>query len=192
MSYVELIGVLSGLISVWFASRANIITWPTGIINEFFLFILFFQVQLYADMLLQVFFFVTTIFGWFNWGRQSMENKIGMINRKQQVYLFAAILFGSLVAGYFIANLHQLLPQYFPVRASYPYIDSLIMVLSIAATVLLAYKKLENWYCWLLTDLICVILYFVKGIYFLSIEYFIFLILAAYGSYNWKRKLVND
>ena len=57
VSYVELIGTLFGLISVYFASRANILTWPTGIINEFFLFILFFQVQLYADMFLQVYFF---------------------------------------------------------------------------------------------------------------------------------------
>ena len=58
ISYVELIGTLFGLISVYFASRANILTWSTGIVNEVFLFILFFQVHLYADMFLQVYFFV--------------------------------------------------------------------------------------------------------------------------------------
>ena len=60
ISYVELIGTLFGLISVYLATKTNILTWATGIINELFLFILFFQVQLYADMFLQVFFFVVT------------------------------------------------------------------------------------------------------------------------------------
>lgn len=57
ISYVEFIGALFGLVSVYLAAKANILTWGTGIVNELFLFILFFQVQLYADMLLQVFFF---------------------------------------------------------------------------------------------------------------------------------------
>ena len=67
ISYVELIGTLFGLISVYLATKTNILTWATGIINELFLIILFFQVQLYADMFLQVFFFVVTLYGWYNW-----------------------------------------------------------------------------------------------------------------------------
>ncbi|RYF96191.1 MAG: nicotinamide riboside transporter PnuC, partial [Chitinophagaceae bacterium] len=67
-----------------------------------------------------------------------------------------------------------------------------IMVLSIAATVLLAQKKLDSWYYWIVTDVICVMLYFVKGVYFLSLEYLIFLMLASYGWYNWKRKVQHD
>ena len=65
VSYVELIGTLFGLASVYFASRANILTWGTGIVNEVFLFLLFFQIQLYADMFLQIYFFVVTLFGWY-------------------------------------------------------------------------------------------------------------------------------
>src|SRR5690349_24874971 len=67
ISYVELIGTLFGFISVYFASKANILTWSTGIINELFLFILFFQIQLYADMFLQLYFFAVTIYGWRKW-----------------------------------------------------------------------------------------------------------------------------
>ncbi|HZV70301.1 MAG TPA: nicotinamide mononucleotide transporter [Saprospiraceae bacterium] len=51
ISYVELIGTLFGMASVYFVSRTNILTWGTGIVSEVFLFILIFQVQLYADML---------------------------------------------------------------------------------------------------------------------------------------------
>jgi nicotinamide mononucleotide transporter len=67
ISYVEMIGTLFGFISVYLATKTNILTWGTGIINELFLFILFFQVQLYADMFLQVFFFAVTLYGWYYW-----------------------------------------------------------------------------------------------------------------------------
>src|SRR5688500_5723605 len=76
ISYVELIGTVFGLVSVYYASKANIITWPTGIINEAFLFILFFQVQLYADMFLQIYFFAVTLYGWYRWNKMPDKNSI--------------------------------------------------------------------------------------------------------------------
>ena len=192
ISYVELVGTVFGLISVYFASRANILTWSTGIINEVFLFILFFQVQLYADVFLQVYFFVVTIYGWYNWNTATVENKIATINSKARWITAIIIVFGSLLSGFLIKNIHIYLPNYFKVAAAYPFTDSFVMVLSIVATVLLAKKKIENWHLWILVDAICVILYFKKGVYFLSLEYLIFFGLASYGLYNWKKQLTND
>lgn len=191
ISYVELIGTVFGLISVWFASKANILTWGTGIVNEVFLFILFFQVRLYADMFLQAYFFVVTIYGWYNWNTATVENKVGVTSAKGRWLIAALVVAGSLLSGFLIKNIHLYLPAYFPVEAAYPFTDSLVMVLSIIATVLLAQKKIENWYLWILVDAICVVLYFRKGVYFLSLEYLIFLGLAAYGWYNWKKQLAN-
>ena len=76
ISYVELIGTLFGFISVYLATKANILTWGTGIVNELFLFMMFFQIQLYADMFLQVYFFVVTLFGWYNWKKMPKQNSI--------------------------------------------------------------------------------------------------------------------
>ena len=87
ISYVELIGTLFGLISVYLATKTNILTWATGIINELFLFILFFQVQLYADMFLQVFFFVVTLYGWYNWKEIPKENGITKTELKTKIWL---------------------------------------------------------------------------------------------------------
>ena len=191
ISYVELIGTVFGLVSVYFASRANMLTWGTGIVNEVFLFLLFFQVHLYADMFLQVYFFVVTLYGWYNWHTVTAENKITSINNRARV-LNATIIIGcSLLSGFLIKDLHLYLPNHFKNAASYPYIDSLVMVLSIVATILLAKKKIENWYLWILVDAICVMLYYKKGIYFLSLEYLIFLGLASYGLYHWRKKLIN-
>ena len=192
VSYVELIGTLFGLASVYFASRANILTWPTGIVNEIFLLLLFFQVQLYADMFLQIYFLGITIFGWYNWKTGPGKNKITETTTRVRIYLASVILIGSLLAGILFKNIHTYLPQYFKIPAAYPFTDSFIMVSSIVATVLLAKKKIENWYLWIAIDIICVLLYYRKATYFLSIEYFIFLGLAIYGLYNWKKQLKND
>ena len=192
ISYVELVGTLFGLGSVYFASRANILTWGTGIVNEIFLFVLFFQVQLYADMFLQIYFFVITLYGLYKRNIKTCENKISETNLRNRIFLAAIILFGTLISGFLISNIHMYLPEYFKIQAAYPFTDSFVMVSSILATILLAKKKIENWYFWIVADLVCVVLYFKKGVYFLSLEYFIFLGLASYGLYHWKKQLSND
>jgi nicotinamide mononucleotide transporter len=189
VSYVELIGTLFGLASVYYATKANIMTWATGIVNEIFLFILFFQVQLYADMFLQVYFFTVTLYGWYMWNAKSAEIKISEMQFKTNLLLLLAIIIGTIFSGLLFKNIHLILPQYFIRQAAYPFTDSFVMVLSIIATFLLAFKKIENWHLWISVDVICVVLYFRKGIYFLSFEYLIFLGLASYGLYNWKRQL---
>jgi nicotinamide mononucleotide transporter len=117
---------------------------------------------------------------------------ISEINFRNKLLLAAAIFIFSLLSGFLFSNIHLYLPEYFKVKADYPFIDSFVMVSSIVATVLLAKKKFENWYLWIAVDLVCVVLYFKKGVYFLSLEYFIFLGLASYGLYHWKKQLSND
>ncbi|HSD13965.1 MAG TPA: nicotinamide riboside transporter PnuC [Flavobacterium sp.] len=191
ISYIELIGTLFGFLSVYFASRANILTWSTGIINELFLFILFFQVQLYADMFLQIYFFVVTLYGWYNWKHKPKQNSIISVSFKTKLWIASTIFIGTIVAGFLFANIHMYLPQYFKTQASFPYVDSFVMVLSIIATILLARKEIETWHLWILVDIICVFLFFKKGILFLALEYLIFLGLATYGLLNWKKQLNN-
>jgi nicotinamide mononucleotide transporter len=191
ISFVEFIGTLFGLASVYFASKANILTWGTGIVNEVFLFSLFFQVQLYADMFLQIYFFVVTLYGWYSWNAKTEGVNISETSFRSKLFFAIIILIGTLISGFLLSNIHLYLPAYFKTEAAYPLIDSFVMVSSIVATVLLAKKRIENWYLWIAIDLVCVGLYFKKGIYFLSLEYFIFLGLASYGLYNWKNKLKN-
>ena len=191
ISYVELIGTLFGLISVYFASRTYILTWATGIINELFLFILFFQVQLYADMFLQVYFFVVTLYGWYNWKQKPKQNSITSTNFKAKIWILSIILIGTALSGILFSNIHLYLPQYFKTEAAFPYADSFVMVLSIIATILLAQKKIETWYLWIIVDVVCVLLFLKKGIFFLSLEYLILLGLAIFGLLNWKKEMNN-
>jgi nicotinamide mononucleotide transporter len=191
LSYVELIGALFGLISVILATRSNVLTWPTGIVNEALLFILFFQVRLYADMTLQIYFFITTIYGWYNWRNNPLAYHISKLSRKCNSLLFLIFISFSILFGAFFQKIHLYLPEIFEEKAAYPFVDSLVLMGSALATILLAKRKIENWYYWIATDIICVIIYIKKEIYFLSAEYLIFLLLASYGLFFWKKKLSN-
>lgn len=189
LSYIELIATVFGLISVYLASRGHILTWATGIVNEVFLFFLFFQVQLYADMMLQVYFFVVTIFGWYHWKTTPHLQSITTLRPAERIVWGAAIIFIALITGYAFSRVHVLLPGLFPIPASYPYLDSFVMILSMAATFLLARKKIETWILWISVDVISVILFAEKKIAFLALEYLIFLGLAIYGYSHWKKRL---
>lgn len=192
VSYVESIATVFGLISVFYASRANILTWGTGIVNEFFLFLLFFQVQLYSDMFLQVYFFIVTLYGWYKWRSKSIENKVFKSSFQNIIFLFGVIIAGTIVSGIFFSKIHILLPRYFKIQATYPYTDSFVLVASIVASILLSKKKIETWYLWITVDLVCVFLFFKKEMYFLSLEYLVFLVIASYGLLNWRALLKHD
>src|SRR4051794_32655767 len=100
LSYIELIGTLFGLISVYYASKADILTWPTGIINEVFLFVLFYQVQLYADMFLQIYFLIVTVFGWYKWKSNTANVPVTSAG-PTAIKLIALIMVpGTVIVGY--------------------------------------------------------------------------------------------
>jgi len=189
MSYIELIATLFGLISVYLAARNKVATWPTGIINEIALFFLFFQVQLYADMLLQVFFLVVTVFGWYNWRKPGVEVAVGRLSDNMLKIYGAVLIAGTISTGIVIQYVHVWLPALLPHPTTYPYADAFVMMASILATFLLAKRKLETWMLWIAVDVVSVILYYIKGLNFLALEYVIFLGLATAGLLEWRKKL---
>lgn len=189
LSYIELIGTLFGLVSVFLATRSNILTWPIGIINEVFLFILFFQVRLYADMTLQIYFFITTIYGWYNWKNSPSASFSSKFNKQWNLLFLFIFICSSVLCGVFFQRVHVYFPEVFKEKAAYPFADSFVMMGSVLATILLAKRKIENWYYWIAIDVVSIAIYIKKGIYFLSAEYFIFLLLASYGLISWKKTL---
>lgn len=190
MSFVELTGTSFGLISVWLATRANIHTWTTGLINIILFFIIYYQVQLYSDMFLQVFFFGATFLGLWQWMHKKPEQdnkKITGLNSRERILYGLTMLLGTVFLGKLISGIHVYLPDLFPRAAAYPFADAFTTVLSITATFFMAYKKIECWILWILVDVVSIYLYFQKEILFISMEYIVFLILASYGLVEWKK-----
>lgn len=195
MSYIEFFGTIAGAVAVWLSARGNIWSWPIGIINVVLFFFLFFQVQLYPDMLLQVFFFVTNLMGWWRWANPRPEEadrrdqlRISYMQRQQFILLAAAGLIGTLLLGSFAANLHDLFPSIFSQPSAFPYLDSFVTVMSVVTTFFMIQKKVESWIIWILVDAIATVMYFLKGIKFVSLEYLVFCFMAAYGLYHWTKE----
>lgn len=188
LSYIEMIGIVTGLLSVWLAARSNIMTWPIGLVNVVAFFFLFYQVQLYSDMFLQVFFFVTTCYGWYFWHRQDqskVERKITTIAQTPRVCGVLAIVIGTAILGFIMSRIHLNLPVFFLEPAAFPYPDAFTTVLSVVATFLLAQRKIEACVCWVTVDLVAIFLYALKGIAFTSALYAVFLLIASFGLYHW-------
>ena len=187
MSLVELLGTVTGILAVILATQSNIWSWPVGIVNFVLAFILYYQVSLYSDMFLQIYYVITGIYGWIYWyGMKSEEQTpITLLTIRGRIIHAILMVIGTLGVGYFMSHIHLIMPKLFPVPAAYPYPDSFVAVLSILANWMLAQRKIENWMVWIVIDVICTVMYWKKGIQFFSFEYLIFTLMAIYGLLNW-------
>ncbi len=192
VSYLELVGAIFGLLSVWFASRVHVLTWPTGLVSVALLGILFYQVRLYADMALQVYFFAVSLFGWRNWRTPSTGSGISKLSWRARGLSTIALALCSTLAGFAVAHAHVFMPSFFQCKAAFPYLDAFILIASVMATWLLAQKRIECWVLWIAADLCGITLFYQKDLVILCFEYVLFLALASYGLYHWYRYLRND
>jgi nicotinamide mononucleotide transporter len=189
VSYVEFIGTVLGLISVFLAARANIFTWPTGIANAIFFLVIFYQIQLYSDMFLQMYFCGMGVYGWFTWKYKAEHHQsaIRTLSNTDRLRVAALIVAVVLVVGTLISKINLLLPSIFEKPASYPYIDTFIAISSVLAVILLARRIFETWVLWILVDITSIGLYSVKGVKLIALEFVIFLALAVLGILSWYR-----
>ena len=195
MSYLEFFGTIAGGLAIWLSARAIVWSWPIGIINVILFFLLFYQVQLYPDMFLQVFFFVTNLIGWWRWTHpkkfeedRKHELRISYMQRKQFIIVFVAGIIGTFLLGALADSIHEIFPGIFTQPSAFPYLDSFVTVMSIITTFLMINKKIESWVLWILVDIIATYMYFVKEIKFVAVEYLIFCFIAAFGLWHWMRE----
>lgn len=194
MSWLELVATVFGLLAVWLSAKEHIANWGMGLVNVILSAFVFYQAQLYSDMILQVYFFATGVYGWWQWARRDKDTseqvvKISYLNRKQQVFTAIFILISTLGIGFFISEggLQKMSPSFFNQPAAYPYWDTLIMMMSIVGNYLLTIKKIESWILWVIVDMIAPVLYFQKSLYLFTFEYIIFLALATFALINWLK-----
>lgn len=195
MSYLEFFGTVAGAIAIALSAKANIWSWPIGIVNVVLFFFLFYQVQLYPDMFLQVFFFITNLVGWWRWTHprkfeedRKRELKVSYMRARQFLEISFLVAGGTALFGALAGNIHEFFPRLFPKPSAFPYLDSFVTVASIVTTFLMINKKIESWIFWILIDAIATCLYFLKGIKFVAIEYLVFCLIAAFGLVHWIRE----
>lgn len=193
ISYIEFAGTIFNLACVWLVARKNILNWPIGIIGVILFGILFYQINLYADLFEQFYYLVTGFWGWYVWTKLKKPNDsneditVLRNTKKENIIMITTILVTSVIGGWALARIHVWLPDMFPEPAALPFLDTLTTMMSFAAQFLMIKRRLENWILWIIVDVIAVGLYWYKQVPFIALLYLIFLFIATSGLINWTK-----
>ena len=181
---LEMFAVLFGLLSVWFSKNNNILVYPTGMISTAIFVYLLYKWFLLGDMIINGYFFFMSIYGWFIWSRKknNVFTPISHLNYNE-IKISIYIFFTSLLTVYIV---YVYFDKWDSLTA---YIDNLTTAIFFVGMWLMANRKIENWFFWIMGDIISVPLYFYKGLTFTSLQYLIFTFIAISGYYSWKKIL---
>ncbi|MEO0045947.1 MAG: Nicotinamide riboside transporter PnuC [Bacteroidota bacterium] len=182
---LELTAIIFGLLSVWFAKKDNLLVFPTGIINTAIYVYLLWHWSLLGDMMINFYYVVMSIYGWYYWTRKKDNvaefpiSRMTLLETKWSLVIFVlTILFVVTIYTFFDKFTHWT-----------SYVDTFVTGIFFVGMWLMAKRKIENWILWIIGDVISIPMYFAKGYSFTSIQYLIFTIIAIYGYLEWKNTL---
>lgn len=182
---LEAIVFISGILSVWLAKKESIWVYPTGLAATVITVYLLFQDQLLGDMMMNLYFSIMSVYGWWNWARTRNHKKVVHISRTDTKEKYVG--FGLFVLTMLITFLVY---KGFGVTVETSnYVDIFTSGVFFTAMWYMALKKLENWTLWIFADIITVPLYAYRGLGMLSLQYLIFTFLAIQGYIAWKNSL---
>ncbi len=186
---LEAIAVVSGIASVWFSRKENILVYPVGLVNTIIYVYLSFKYHLIGEATVNFYYTVMSIWGWWLWAQKDKQQHtllhITFSTTKQwrQQTLFFVLLYGFI----FLALTY--LQKYF-YEGAIPWADGFASATAFTGMWLMAKKKVESWYWWIATNIASIPLYFIKGLVFTSFYYAVLLAMAVAGLAAWKKKAV--
>jgi nicotinamide mononucleotide transporter len=181
---LELVAVVTGFACVWLAARESLWNFPVAIVSCALFIVVYYRAKLYSDCYLQVLFIGLSLYGWYEWlygGRNKTELGVTHTTGREWLAGVAFAVAFTLGFGYYLRH-HT--------DAALPYLDSFTTAGSIVAQYQLTRKRLENWLLWLLVDVIYVPVLWYKELYPTSVLYALYLVLAAYGYWQWRRDML--
>lgn len=185
---LEIVAVIFGFLSVWYSKQNNILVFPTGIISTLIFVYLLFKWGLLGDMMINAYYFIMSIYGWYVWTNKvdaTHVTPISVTTKKEKKW--SAMLFVATLAFVFIIYITS--DKW---TSWVAYVDTLTTAIFFVGMWLMAKRKIENWLLWIVGDIISVPLYLYKGFTFTSFQYLIFTIVAIYGYLQWKKLLNNN
>lgn len=184
---MEVIAAVAGIASVWFSKREHILVYPVGLINTIFYTFLSFNNHLIGEAAVNLYYTIISLWGWYLWNQKDEthkpELKISFSTRKE--IGFQLVFFSVLYLVIFF-SLTYLKKAFAP--GAIPWADALASASAFTGMYLMAKKKVQSWYWWIITNIASIPLYFVKGFVVTSVYYLILLMLAIAGLSAWKKK----
>ncbi|WP_298310958.1 nicotinamide riboside transporter PnuC [uncultured Aquimarina sp.] len=182
---LEITAVLFGIASVFFAWFNKIWVYPTGLVSTSIYVYLLLKWSLLGDMMINAYYFIMSIYGWYIWTRKIDETHttpISRTNSKEKI-IEIIIFIATLIFVYIV---YKTFDKWNDWTA---YVDTLTTAIFFVGMWLMAKRKIENWIFWIIGDIISIPLYFYKGFTFTSFQYLIFTIMAIQGYLAWKKSL---
>ncbi|MFO7827039.1 MAG: nicotinamide riboside transporter PnuC [Bacteroidales bacterium] len=184
-NYIELTGSIFGLLYIILSIKQNIWCWPVGLITSALYIYVFFVTKFYADMGLQVYYLIVSIYGWYFWlygGKNKKQDnlKISKTGFWLSIYLILATAILFAVIAFILVNYTD---------SEIPYWDAFTTAGSFVATWMLARKIIEHWLIWIVVDSVSLGLYIYKGLYATVFLFAVYTVLAVIGYIEWKKEL---
>ncbi|MCA0932847.1 nicotinamide riboside transporter PnuC [Lutimonas saemankumensis] len=184
---LEIVAVVFGFLSVWFSKQNKVLVFPTGMISTSIFVYLLFQWGLLGDMMINGYYFIMSVYGWYIWTRKVDASHVTPISRttslekKKSGLIFLATIIFVFIVYYYNDKW----------TGWTAYVDTVTTAIFFVGMWLMAKRKIENWIYWIIGDVISVPLYLYKGLAFTAFQYLGFTIIAIYGYLAWKKHLNN-
>lgn len=185
MSSVEIVAALLGVVNVLLVVRRSVWNYPFGLAMVTLYFFIFQDAKLYSDALLQIFFFVINVFGWWNWSRADKVDDrvaVGIMNNRARALWLGGMIAAVLAWGTLMARFTD---------AAAPFPDAAVAGISVAAQILLTLRRVESWILWIAVDVLAIGLFASRGLHVTAGLYVIFLVLAVAGLVEWRKKVTQ-
>jgi len=186
-SALELCAVLLAIIYLVLAVREDVRCWYAAFASTGIFLVIFWDVNLYMESALQIYYLLMAVFGWYQWREGGNDHAAGLPisrwNKQTHIFTISAVIAISVVSGYLLSE---------NTNAKLPYLDSFTTWASVITTYMVTRKIYENWAYWLVIDAVSIYLYFNRALYFTSLLFIVYIIIIGFGWYSWSQKLANQ
>lgn len=185
---LESIVFFFGIFSVWYAGKENILVYPTGIIATIITVYLLYVIDYYGDMILNGYYSIMSVYGWYNWSRQKDGDTVLKISRTNTsekikgIVIFVVTL--VVIYGVYHFSGKEILPE--------NYIDIITSGIFFTGMYYMALKKIENWTLWIIGDIVSIPLYAYRGYGILAVQFAIFTVLATMAYISWYKTINRE
>lgn len=186
-TFLEFIAVISGIVSVWFSRKENILVYPTGLINTTIFIYLSIKGNLFGEASVNLYYTIMSIYGWMLWSKKDDQHHAVVVIRHsiRKEWGEQLLFFGVFYTCIYFALVY--LEKNF-VPGAIPAADAFASATAYTGMWLMAKKKVESWYWWMATNVASIPLYFIKGYVFTSFQFLVLLIMAVAGLIAWNKK----
>jgi nicotinamide mononucleotide transporter len=179
---LELLAVLLAVAYLLLAVREDPRCWYAAFASTLIFLVLFWQVKLYMESVLQIYYLGMAVYGWYQWRKPSdsqVATPIQTWPSSRHAVVILAVASLSMLSGFLLESYTD---------AQSPYLDAFTTWASIVTTYMVTHKVLENWAYWLLIDSVSIYLYLDRALYFTAVLFVVYIVIIFFGWYRWQQR----